>query len=104
VIDVAATGGALAAGVATGIAGFALGLLHFGGLRWTVARIARTRSPLGLLVASSVIRLALLIGALWLASGGHAGRIAFGLLGALLARAWMLREAVPGRIAGDQSP
>jgi F1F0 ATPase subunit 2 len=62
------------------VVGTLLGLAHFGGLLWTVSRLHTARRPVALALASSAIRLALLVALLlWL------GRASFWRLLALLA-------------------
>ena len=52
------------------LAGLALGVLFFVGLWATVTRVGRARAAGGVLVASFLLRLALLAGGLYLVSRG----------------------------------
>lgn len=74
------------------LAGAALGLLHFAGLWWTVERLARGRGRVGLLLASALVRLAVVAGGLFLIMQGSWTRALAALAGLLLARALVLRR------------
>jgi F1F0 ATPase subunit 2 len=83
----------MAAGV-----GLVLGCLFFGGLWLTLSRIPYWRHPgLGML-ASLLLRLALVGGGLYLLADGHWQRYAAALPGLLIARWWWVRRIEPRQI------
>ncbi|MFO7264574.1 MAG: ATP synthase subunit I [Limnochordales bacterium] len=67
-------------------AGFALGWVYFWGLWWTSRRIARVRRPWLLLGVSYVVRMAVLLLGVWLATRGRLPETAVCVAGILLAR------------------
>jgi len=87
------TAALLAAGLAALLAGMALGLLFFGGLWFTVQRLARTATPARWFLGSLVLRTALVLAGLYLVGAGQPLRLGLCLLGFWLARAWVLRRS-----------
>jgi F1F0 ATPase subunit 2 len=77
------------------IAGFGLGLAYFAGLWWTVQRLGHTRSPAGLIVLSSLLRMSLLLGGFFVVAGGDLMRLALCLMGWLTARQFSIRRFGP---------
>lgn len=94
--------------VASLAAGAGLGLLYFGGLWWTVSRLAGHRRPQLLLALSFVVRTGLaLVGFFALARLGGFWPSVLGLAGFivtrwLLVRRWGLEEEGPARGEGVQ--
>lgn len=79
------------------IGGGAIGALYFGGLWWTVQRVARARHP-GLLVAASyLMRTTIAAAALLAVASGEAGRVLAALAGFLLVRAVLVRSVRDAR-------
>lgn len=81
------------------MAGCALGLFFFGGLWWTVRKVAESRRPALLMVSSYFLRVTLVVLALlFVVAGGHWGRLfacLFGFLGArILITRWVRRMAL----------
>jgi F1F0 ATPase subunit 2 len=72
------------------VTGLVAGVIFFGGLRWTLARLATTRHPLLLTVASFVVRGAVVAGLLVVVSQGVLARVLAGLVGILAARTAMV--------------
>ena len=68
------------------IAGLALGTFYFGGLWWTVERIARVRNPGLLYMGSLLVRLMVVVGVFYFLTGGRWERLAFCVGGLLVAR------------------
>jgi F1F0 ATPase subunit 2 len=83
--------------MASGV-GLVLGSLFFGGLWLTLRRIPNWRHPgLGML-ASLLLRLALVGSGLYLLADGHWQRYAAALPGLLIARWWWVRRIEPRKI------
>lgn len=80
--------------------GFLLGLLYFAGLWWTASRAGRVEQRGLLLLGSFGVRLALLLGGIFLLSGGRPLGIAAALVGVWVARRAML-SYVKGRETHD---
>ena len=72
------------------VAGLAAGLVFFGGLRWTLDRLATVRRPVLLAVVSVVARTAMVAGALVAVAGGSITRVLAGLAGLILVRTAMV--------------
>ncbi|MEW4528156.1 MAG: ATP synthase subunit I [Maioricimonas sp. JB045] len=72
--------------------GFALGLVFFGGLWWTVGRLAASRHPALLVAGSFLVRMAIAVGGLYLLMGSDWQRAVAGLAGFLAARWVILRR------------
>lgn len=83
---------ALASGV---VVGAVVGAAFFGGLAWTVNRLADARMPGRLVVASLAVRMGVVAGGAWVAAevGGLAA------VGALVVTAIGMRTVVVGRMA-----
>lgn len=78
--------------------GVALGGLYFGALWFTVSRLAHTRRPALLMVASLSARLALLlIGFYVILDGAHWDRLLAALLGFVAVRTVLIRKLGPAR-------
>lgn len=88
----AATGAQLLLGL---VVGALAGGLYFGGLWFTVRRLATARRPLWVLIGSFAARLALLLVALYLLAGRHWSSLVGALLGVLLARTVLIRRWGP---------
>ncbi|MEW6523893.1 MAG: ATP synthase subunit I [Bacillota bacterium] len=76
------------------LAGALLGVLHFGGLLWTVGRLTNTRHPLLVAMASSIIRCVLLAAALLWLSGFNFWRILALLVGVGVGRLLVIRYSL----------
>ena len=78
-------------------AGLLVGGLYFVGLWMTVSRLPDARRPLLLLAGSTVVRLALLLGAIYLIMDGRWERLAACVVGVLVARTavLVLRRRLP---------
>lgn len=86
------------------LAGVALGALFFLGLWATVTRVGRAKAAGGWLVASFLLRLALLAGGLYLVSRGGQWPLIGALVGIFVARPLVTRLVVkPGAGATDAS-
>ena len=69
--------------------GVILGIIFFGGLYWTIQRLAEAKHPALLMTLSLLLRMAILLGVLfYVAKGGYQG-ILFALLGMILVRVVM---------------
>lgn len=71
-------------------AGMLVGGLYFAGLWVTVSRLPDARRPMLLLAGSTVVRLALLLGAIYLIMDGRWERLVACVLGILVARTAIL--------------
>lgn len=67
-------------------AGFVLGLLFYGGLWWTVQHATAFRRPALTLLGSALLRIAAVLGGLYLVADGQWSRILLCLLGLVIAR------------------
>ncbi len=85
------------------IVGAALGALYFGGLWLTVRRLPEQSNPMLWLLASTMMRLALLIAFFYLVTQGAWDKLAACLLGFIATRAYLLRRARPSRTATTAS-
>ncbi|MDX1607019.1 MAG: ATP synthase subunit I [Candidatus Competibacterales bacterium] len=79
-------------------AGALLGLMFYGGLWWTVRRLADSRQPALLLAASLLLRGALAAAGLYLVAAGDWRRLLAALAGLLLVRVALTR-ALPTPLA-----
>ncbi|MGD2042757.1 MAG: ATP synthase subunit I [Acidimicrobiia bacterium] len=70
--------------------GLIAGVVFFGGLRWTLDRLATARRPLLLTVASFMLRGVAVAGLLVLVSEGVLARVLAGLAGILVVRTVMV--------------
>lgn len=80
------------------VAGASLGAMFYGGLWWTVQRIATSTRPATRVVASTVLRTSAALGGFYLVAGGDWRRLLLCLLGFVLARpvvTWLTRSPVP---------
>lgn len=75
------------------LAGGVLGAVFFGGLWWTVQRVAASSRPVPWLLGSLALRTAIVLPGIYLVSAGRPVSLALCLLGILLARAIVLRAA-----------
>jgi F1F0 ATPase subunit 2 len=88
------------------IGGAGIGLLHFGGLWWTVRRIGERRNPAALLLASQLLRTGATVLLLYLVAGSAWERLLAAAAGLLIVRRVMARrlgpapEATPGQRKG----
>ncbi len=81
------------------LAGIALGAIHFGGLWWTVRRMASVRRPAPWLLGSLLLRSSILLAGLYAAGAGHWPRLLACLLGVLISRTILTRLARPPLLA-----
>lgn len=79
--------------VAMALLGAALAGLYFGGLWLTLRGLPGRRHPMLWLLASAIVRLALLLVALSLVVAGGLGPLLACVAGFLVARTWFLRRA-----------
>ncbi len=77
--------------------GFGAGLLYFGGLWWSVKRLARVKRPALLSLISFLLRAAFVLAVFYLLGQGRWERIAACLAGFLLARVLLLGALAPGK-------
>ena len=73
------------------VAGIALGLIHFGGLWWTVRQAPTARRPGMLLFVSFVVRAAVTLAGTLLVMDGRWERLAACMVGFLVARGILTR-------------
>lgn len=72
------------------VAGYLLGVMFFGGLWWTIQRLATARHPGLIMTASLVLRMGLLLGGFYFVLGDDWLRLLACLVGLLIARRqWM---------------
>lgn len=81
--------------IVAAVAGLVVGLVHFGALRATVARLPRVRHPAVLALGSFGARFAFTIAVLAVVMDGSGVRLATALVGLLVARTWLLRREAP---------
>ena len=79
------------------LAGGVLGAVFFGGLWWTVQRVATSPRPVLWLLGSLAVRTAIVIPGVYFVSAGRPVPLALCLLGFVLARAIVLRASRPRR-------
>ena len=77
--------------VLSALAGLAIGMFFYGGLWLTVSRVLSAKHPGLLFAASSMVRTALALAAMWWVSQGGAVRLALCLLGFIAARPLVFR-------------
>jgi F1F0 ATPase subunit 2 len=75
--------------------GIMLGCVYFGGLWLTIRQIPHSRQPGLAMLASLLVRLALVALGLYLLADGHWQRYAAALAGLLIARWWWIRRIAP---------
>ncbi len=80
---------AIALGVSA-LIGYALGIMYFGGLWWTVTILPKVRHPGTILIVSYVLRTSVLLLGFYLVLGDQWQRLVACLLGLLIARFQML--------------
>ncbi len=83
------------------VAGLALGLFFFGGLRLTVARLPRSRRPALLLAVSALLRLSLVLAGFFFVLQGDWRNAVAALGGFVAARFLMLRRAASHAAVAD---
>lgn len=76
-----------------GVVGAALGAFFFGGLHWTIERLARVRCPGLLLVGSFALRMTVLLSGVWLIGAGSWVRLLACMLGIVAGRMLTVRRA-----------
>lgn len=86
--------------VAAAAAGLVLGAVYFWGLWWTSRRVGRTRVPGLLFMGSFVVRMAILLGGLWLVTGGRLVETAVAVIGIFVARRFVI-NAVQRNAPGE---
>ncbi|MBX3146854.1 MAG: ATP synthase subunit I [Gemmatimonadales bacterium] len=84
--------------------GLGLGLLYFGGLWWTVRRIATVRFPALLVVGSFLVRTAGAAAGIVLLSGGQVVPLLVSVAGFLVARTILIRVVGAPDRPGQPSP
>lgn len=82
--------------------GVVAGVLFFGGLRWTVDRLATSRHPMALATTSMLVRTLALTGVLVLGADGRLARIVVALVAILAVRGVMVARAQSDVAAMDQ--
>ena len=73
------------------LAGLVIGILFYGGLWFTVSRVLSAKHPGLLFAASSLVRTAFVVAAMWWVSQGGGARLALCLLGFVAARPLVFR-------------
>jgi len=73
-------------------AGGGIGSFYFGGLLWTVRRLAASEHPARLTLLSFLVRTGLSLGAFYLVMGGHWERLIAALLGVMAVRFVIVRK------------
>lgn len=89
-------------GVVALVAGVGLGLAYFAGLWWTSQRVARVAWPQGFFFASFALRIALLLGGIWLVTGGRAATTGLCLVGVLVGRRLMVEYVRRGGVFEEE--
>jgi F1F0 ATPase subunit 2 len=74
------------------LVGMGAGIVYFGGLWWTVRRIAVVPQPALLTLVSFLLRTGISLTAFYLASGGRWERILISLLGFMIIRGFLVRR------------
>lgn len=83
--------------VAMLLAGSVLGAVFFGGLWWTVQRVAASPRPVPWLLGSLAVRTAIVVPGIYFVSAGRPVPLGLCLVGFVLARAIVLRVSRPRR-------
>ncbi len=73
-------------------AGLGLGLFFYGGLWWTVRKMPRARHPVGMMLASFVVRLGVTTAGFALLTAGDWRRMLAALLGFVLMRGMLVNR------------
>jgi len=76
-------------------AGAGIGIFYFGGLWWTVRRLATHDHPGRLILLSLLVRTGLSLGAFYVVMGGEWERLMAALLGVIMIRLLMVRRLRP---------
>lgn len=76
-------------------AGLALGLFYFGGLWWTVNRLATAGQPGLLMLGSMVVRVAVVLAGFWLVMDGQIDRLVVCMVGFFIMRTILVRRLRP---------
>ena len=76
-------------------AGAGIGAFYFGGLWWTVRRLATDDHPARLTLLSLLLRTGLSLGAFYVVMGGEWERLMAALLGVMVIRLLMVRRLRP---------
>jgi len=76
-------------------AGAVIGIFYFGGLWWTVRRLARDDHPARLTLLSLLVRTGLSLRAFYVVMGGEWERLMAALLGVMVVRLLMVRRLRP---------
>jgi len=76
-------------------AGAGIGTFYFGGLWWTVRRLATDDHPARLTLLSLLVRTGLSLGAFYVVMGGEWERLMAALLGVMAIRLLMVRRLRP---------
>lgn len=76
--------------VAAAAAGLVLGAVYFWGLWWTSRRVGTTRAPGLLFTGSFVVRMAVLLGGLWLVTRGRLVETAVAVIAILISRRFVV--------------
>ncbi len=74
------------------VIGMVFGTIYFGGLWFTVQRLPEMRRQAMWMIASTVLRLSILMAGLYLAFGNQWKELLFALLGIIIVRSIMLRK------------
>ena len=85
------------------LVGMGLGVVFFGGLWWTVRRTLASPQPAVLVLASMLVRTALVVAGFYFASGGQWQRLLLCLAGFIVARI-VVSRLLPRAEALKQSP
>ncbi|MEO8079414.1 MAG: ATP synthase subunit I [Caldimonas sp.] len=89
--------------LAAGAAGAVLGAIYFGGLWWTVSRLASFRRPALSVAVSALLRMGLALGGFYLIAGGDWLSLLACLLGFVAARAVVTGVTRPPRARREAS-
>lgn len=81
--------------VACLMAGVAMGVFFFLGLWWTVTKLVSSRRRGILLVGSSILRMFVVLAAMYVISSGHIERLVSCVIGMLVARLVIVRVLRP---------
>lgn len=76
-------------------AGLALGLFYFGGLWWTVNRVATAGQPGLLMLGSMLLRSAVVLAGFWLVMDGQIDRLIACMVGFFVMRMILVRRFRP---------